>query len=59
MEIYTSTETIVFRDPIREFFEMIGPRLERLELNHLENIDKQFIVQVISFKKLIVILEYT
>ena len=33
---------------------MIGPRLERLELNHIENIDKQFIVQVISFKKLIV-----
>ena len=43
---------IVFRDPIREFFEMIGPRLERLELNHIENIDKQFIVQVISFKKI-------
>ena len=33
---------------------MIGPRLERLELNHIENIDKQFIVQVISLKKLIV-----
>ena len=28
---------------------MIGPKLERLELNHIENIDKQFIVQVISF----------
>ena len=38
---------------------MIGPKLERLELNHIENIDKQFIVQVISFKKLIVISEYT
>ena len=28
---------IVIRDPIREFFERIGPRLERLELNHIEN----------------------
>jgi len=36
-------------DQIREFFERIGPKLERLELNHIENIDKQFIVQVISF----------
>ncbi|XP_023344715.1 uncharacterized protein LOC111713950 isoform X2 [Eurytemora carolleeae] len=36
----------VSKDPIREFFEMIGPRLERLELNHIENIDKQFIVQL-------------
>ena len=41
----------MFRDPIREFFEMIGPKLENLELNHIENIDEQYIVQVISFKK--------
>ena len=49
MEIYTSTETKVLRDQIRELFERIGPKLERLELNHIENIDKQYIVQVISF----------
>ena len=49
MEIYTSTETKVLRDQIRELFERIGPKLERLEINHIENIDKQFIVQVISF----------
>ena len=49
MEIYTSTETKVLRGQIRELFERIGPKLERLELNHIENIDKQFIVQVISF----------
>jgi hypothetical protein len=37
----------IFRNPLRDFLTAIGGQLERLELNHLENIDKQLIVQVV------------
>jgi hypothetical protein len=43
---FTSYKKRLFRDPLREFLEVIGGQLERLELNHLENIDRQLIVQV-------------
>jgi hypothetical protein len=34
---------------LREFFEAIGDQLLRLELNHVENIDRQLIVQANQF----------